>query len=158
LSNAILPYRVWACTCAGVIRRCARRHVQPPPPGEAQAARAQRCVPFTRSWHCLCSPRCAGTPALLRTRMRPPCLDARVHGSALLRQAPRRCQVIPFVAPRGRVYKGSPYLLPAPHTASHFPLVSAASSPVLLPFRIIAVDSSLQSPPCLVCRPQRSSP
>jgi hypothetical protein len=102
-NRPILPCRVCVCACTGAVHRCTRCHVQPPPPGQAQAARARRWMPFTRNWHCLCSPRYAGTPALLRACMRPPRLCARVHGSALLRQAPRRRQAVPSVAPRARV-------------------------------------------------------
>jgi hypothetical protein len=102
-NRPILPYHVCVCPWTGAVHRCARHHVQPPPPSQAQAARAWCCVPFVRSWHCLCSPRYASTPALLRACMRSPHLCTRVHGSALLRQAPRRCQAVPSVAPRAQV-------------------------------------------------------
>jgi hypothetical protein len=39
-NRPILPYHVCACPCTGAIHRYARHHVQPPPPSQAQAARA----------------------------------------------------------------------------------------------------------------------
>jgi hypothetical protein len=109
-------------------------------------------VYLMRSWHCHCSPRYS--LAFL------PC-SARVHDTTLL------CQALATATPTSSRpihgttsvdIKGLPLPLACTAPASHLPSVRATSSPVFLPFRIIAINSSLQPPPCLVCRPQRSSP